>query len=76
MQRLVTESDTKDMRLLFGRKKSDETLFCWHCRCGYANVCYDPCFGCHIRAPLQVRRNTRADRARRRTEAAEARTMA
>jgi hypothetical protein len=78
MQRLVTLTDSRDMRSLFGRKKTDETLFWWHCRCGYANVRYDPCFGCHTRAPRQIRRNTRADRVRRRTEAAEAvaRTMA
>ena len=40
------------------RKRTDETLFWWHCRCGYANVRYDPCFGCHSRAPRQVRTNT------------------
>jgi hypothetical protein len=37
---------------------TDETLRRWHCGCGYANVGYDPCFGCHCRAPRQVRRNT------------------
>jgi hypothetical protein len=72
MQRVVIGADTTVMRLPFGRTKTDETLFWWHCRCGYANVRYDPCFGCHIRAPKQVRRNTRADRARRRAAAADA----
>jgi len=40
------------------RANPDETLYRWHCRCGYANVGYDPCFGCHCRAPRQVRANT------------------
>ena len=53
------------MRLVRRPRKNDETLFWWHCRCGYANVRYDPCFGCHTRAPRQVRHNTVADRARR-----------
>ena len=72
MQRVVTEADTTGMRRFFLRKKSDETLFWWHCRCGYANVRYDPCFGCHIRAPRSVRQNTRADRERRRAAADDA----
>jgi len=56
----------------FRRRRTDETLYWWHCPCGYANVRYDPCFGCHSRAPRQVRHNTWADRARRRAAAAEA----
>jgi len=72
MKRVVTGADVSAMRLVIRRKKTDETLYWWHCDCGYANVRYDPCFGCHCRAPRQVRRNTRADRARRLTMAAEA----
>jgi hypothetical protein len=45
------------------RQRNEETLFWWHCRCGYANVRYDPCFGCHSRAPRQVRANTGRKRA-------------
>jgi hypothetical protein len=37
-----------------------ETLRQWHCWCGYTNVGFDPCAGCHRPAPRQVRRNTRA----------------
>jgi len=37
-----------------------ETLRLWHCpECGYANVGYDPCHGCHKRAPRRVRSNTK-----------------
>jgi hypothetical protein len=72
MKRVVTRADSDYVSLLRRRRNSDETLFWWHCRCGYANVRYDPCFGCHIRAPREVRRNTRADRARRRAMADEA----
>jgi hypothetical protein len=72
MNRMVTAADMRDVGRLLSRLKSDETLFWWHCRCGYANVRYDPCLGCHCRAPRIVRRNTRADRARRVAEAAAA----
>ena len=40
--------------------ETGETLYHWHCRCGYNNVGYDPCAGCNRRAPRQVRANTDA----------------
>lgn len=39
--------------------ESDETLYHWHCTCGYNNVGYDPCAGCNRRAPRRVRFNTK-----------------
>ena len=42
------------------RATAVETLRNWHCWCGYTNVGFDPCAGCHRRAPRQVRNNTRA----------------
>jgi len=37
-----------------------ESLRYWHCGCGYSNLAFDPCAGCHRPAPRYVRRNTRA----------------
>jgi hypothetical protein len=36
-----------------------ETLYHWHCMCGYNNVGWDPCAGCNRRAPRRVRSNTK-----------------
>ena len=36
-----------------------QTLRHWHCRCGYHNAGFDPCAGCHRRAPKWIRINTR-----------------
>jgi hypothetical protein len=58
------------MSLVRRRRRTDETLYWWHCGCGYANVRDDPCFGCHSRAPRQVRRNTSTYRTRRNMEEA------
>ena len=40
--------------------ETGETLYHWHCTCGYNNVGYDPCAGCNRRAPRRVRANTKA----------------
>ena len=39
--------------------ETSETLYHWHCMCGYNNVGYDPCAGCNRRAPRRVRANTK-----------------
>ena len=39
--------------------ENSETLYHWHCMCGYNNVGYDPCAGCNRRAPRRVRANTK-----------------
>ena len=40
--------------------ETGETLYHWHCVCGYNNVGFDPCAGCHRRAPRRIRANTTA----------------
>ena len=45
-----------------------DTLRHWHCRCGYHNAGFNPCSGCHRRAPRWIVRNTRAWLAARRAQ--------